>query len=242
MTVADLFIVRRGIATGANSFFVLTREHCAAHQLSPRTLRPVLTSPRQLPDDIIESDDDGTPRVPEPRFLLDCPLPPPELARLHPATWAYIEEGRRQGVADGYLCRSREPWYAQEQRPPARFLISYMGRSTTKRDAPFRFFLNRSQAIATNGFLCLYPKPSLAAALAGHPEREVELLRLLNEIDATTLRRNGRAYGGGLHKVEPSELLSLPLSHAPDWIAAEPADAQLSLLRWNGETRPSQIA
>jgi len=229
LTIADLFTVRRGIATGANDFFVLTRDNCMARELSAKALRPVLTSPKQLPEDVIESDEDGIPRVPDPRFLLDCPLRPSEVARLHPATWAYIEHGREQGVAEGYLCRSREPWYAQEQRPPARFLVSYMGRSTLNRDAPFRFFLNRSQATATNGFLCLYPKPVLERALAGHPEREIELLQLLNGIDAATLRRNGRSYGGGLHKVEPSELLSLPLPKLPDWFATEPPDTQLSL-------------
>jgi adenine-specific DNA-methyltransferase len=230
LTVGDLFTVRRGIATGANDFFVLTQEQCVAHQLSPETLRPVLTSPRQLQSDIIEADDRGVPQISKPLFLLDCAAPPAELARRCQGTWAYLEEGRTRGIADGYLCRSRDPWYLQEQRPPALFLVSYMGRATANRDAPFRFFLNRSQATATNGFLCLYPKSALAAALTGNPEREHELLHLLNAIDANTLRRNGRSYGGGLHKVEPSELLRLPLPVFPAWLSLAPDDEQLALL------------
>jgi len=105
-----------------------------------------------------------------------------------------------------------------------------MGRATAERSAPFRFFLNRSQAVATNGFLCLYPKPELAAALKNRPERELELLRLLTSIDAGTLRKNGRSYGGGLHKVEPSELLALPLPPLPGWLQGTSASRQLALV------------
>jgi adenine-specific DNA-methyltransferase len=60
--------------------------------------------------------------------------------------------------------------------PRRSYLVSYMGRSTPSRSNPFRFFLNHSLATATNGFLCLYPKPGLAAALEGHPKRQLELL------------------------------------------------------------------
>lgn len=229
-TIGDLFTVRRGIATGANQFFVLTHDQSTAHHLPLETLRPILTSPRQLTTEIIEGDERGLPRIPEPLVLLDCTAPPNELARQFPTAWEYLERGREQGIANGYLCRSREPWYLQEHRAPALFLVSYMGRATAKRDAPFRFFLNRSQAIATNGFLCMYPKPELAAALKNHPERETELLHLLTSIDGPTLRRNGRSYGGGLHKVEPSELLRLPLPSLPKWLESASEDRQLALL------------
>lgn len=130
-------------------------------------------------------------------------------------------------MPDGYLCKSRDIWYRQEKREPAPFLLSYMGRSTSTRSSPFRFFLNRTRAIATNGFLCLYPKPALARHLQEDPQREVELLELLNSISAETLKRNGRSYGGGLQKVEPNELLGLPLPSQPAWLVME---EQLALL------------
>ncbi len=230
LRVADLFTVRRGIATGANDFFVMTRAQSRERRLPMDVLRPVVTSPRQIPGEVIEADHAGVPRIAEPLFLLDCSMPTQELAQRYPAVWMYLECGRKKGIADRYLCRSRSPWYTQEQRPPAPYLVSYMGRSTSTRTNPFRFFLNRSQAVATNGFLCLYPKPSLVAALKAHPEREFELLRLLNRIAPDTLKQNGRSYGGGLHKVEPSELLHLPLHDVPPWLAAISAEPQLDLL------------
>lgn len=236
-TVGDLFTVRRGIATGANQFFVLTREQSVEYGLPLEILRPVLTSPRQLTGEIIEGDEQGFPRVPEPLVLLDCTSAPKELAKQFPSAWKYLEQGREQGVSDGYLCRNREPWYLQEQRPAPPYLVSYMGRSTSKRDTPIRFFLNRSQATATNGFLCLYPKTVLESALKDHPEREAELLRLLNAISADTFRRIGRSYGGGLHKVEPSELLRLPLPALPSWLEIEEEQQQFALLANGPESR-----
>jgi adenine-specific DNA-methyltransferase len=227
ISVGDLFKVRRGIATGANDFFILTSEQVKERDLPNALLRPVFTSPRQLDGEIIEANAHGIPLVKEPLFLLDSNLPLPEIEKRYPTAHRYLEEGREAGVADGYLCKSRDIWYQQEKREPAPFLLSYMGRSTSKRSSPFRFFLNRSRAIATNGFLCLYPKPAVARMLQEDPRREVELLELLNSISAETLKRNGRSYGGGLQKVEPKELLGLPLPSQPEWLVAE---EQLMLL------------
>jgi adenine-specific DNA-methyltransferase len=227
VTVGDLFKVRRGIATGANDFFILTAPQVSENDLPQELLRPVLTSPRQLETEIIETDATGTPIIDEPLFLLDTDLKPSEIERRFPSAWRYLEQGREAGVSEGYLCKQRDLWYQQEKRNPPPYLLSYMGRSTTKRSTPFRFFLNRSRAIATNGFLCLYPNPQVARLLQENPAREVELLTLLNSISAETLKRNGRSYGGGLQKVEPNELLGLPLPSQPEWLVME---EQLALL------------
>ncbi len=227
ISVGDLFKVRRGIATGANDFFILTDKQVRERDLPSAMLRPVFTSPRQLENEIIEANGGGIPLVKEPLFLLDSNLSMIEIEQRYPTAHRYLQEGREAGVPDGYLCKSRDIWYRQEKREPAPFLLSYMGRSTSTRSSPFRFFLNRTRAIATNGFLCLYPKPALARHLQEDPQREVELLELLNSISAETLKRNGRSYGGGLQKVEPNELLGLPLPSQPAWLVME---EQLALL------------
>lgn len=227
VTVGDLFKVRRGIATGANDFFILTAAQVKENDLPQELLRPVLTSPRQLGTEIIESDKNGTPAIDEPLFLLDTDLKPTEIERRFPSAWRYLQQGQEAGVSEGYLCKQRDLWYQQEKRNTPPYLLSYMGRSTAKRSTPFRFFLNKSKAIATNGFLCLYPNPNVRRLLQEDPAREVELLGLLNSISAETLKRNGRSYGGGLQKVEPNELLGLPLPSQPEWLVME---EQLALL------------
>jgi hypothetical protein len=75
---------------------------------------------------------------------------------------------------------------------------------------PFRFILNRSNAIAPNVYLMLYPIGLLAELLHRKPDADVEVLALLSEITADELKGEGRTYGGGLHKIEPQELARLP--------------------------------
>ena len=86
-----------------------------------------------------------------------------------------------------------------------------MGRGGKSDDRPVRFVLNRSNAVVTNSYLMLYPRPFLEQILLNNPQLEFELWRSLNEISADSLRGEGRVYGGGLHKLEPSELASLPV-------------------------------
>ncbi len=203
--LADLFRIRRGVATGANGFFILPAEKADALSLPREMLRPILPSPRLLNTDEVESDGDGWPRIDRSFVLIDCPLPEQEVRRLYPRLWDYLAEGAARGVPDRYLCRHRDPWYAQERYLPAPLLCTYMGRR--KGDRPtFRFILNHSRAVAANGYLMLYPKPTLAAVVAGDGARLRAVWRALASIDPESLIDIGREYGGGLHKVEPREL------------------------------------
>lgn len=227
--IGDLFTIKRGIATGANDFFLLTPEQVTALELPERFLRPVLPSPRFLNEPVIKADAAGVPRIPGTKYLLDCPEPPQTVRMRYPALWNYLEKGRAAGVAAGFLCANREPWYAQEQRAAAPYLASYMGRPTQRTDCPIRFFKNESRAIVTNVMLNLYPKPWLSHRLGEDPARGHELIALLNSISADSLVHGGRSYGGGLHKVEPTELANMPLPSLPAW-AALPEENQLALL------------
>ena len=203
-TLGDLFEVRRGLATGDNRFFILDEAEIARRGLPFECFTPILPGPRALGPAVtrIEADADGLPRLPRRLFLLDCPLPEDELARRHPALWHYLREGV-PAVSERYLCRHRSPWYAQERRPPAPLLCTYMGRGA----APFRVLLNRSRATAPNVWLMLYPRPGRAA----DPEFQEDLWRRLNAGGAKAMIAAGRVYGGGLHKLEPRELMGLPV-------------------------------
>jgi hypothetical protein len=138
--------------------------------------------------------------------------------------------GIREGIDQRYLCRHRSPWYAQESRPAAPFLCTYMGRQTANSKNPFRFFLNHSEATAPNVYLMLYPKPILAQKLSDDPALRGAVWRALRAIPSEVLMHKGRVYGGGLYKIEPKEL------------AAVPADGVAALLAGENQKRPGQLS
>lgn len=206
LKLKDLFTIKRGLATGANHFFVLTPEQVYNYQLPKEFLKPILPSPRFLGVDEIKADSWGNPILENPLFLLSCDLPPDEVKAKYPMLWDYLQRGVKQGIRDRYLCKHRSPWYSQEKRSSSHFLCTYMGRRDTGRGKPFRFILNHSRAIATNVYLMLYPLPILAQALLDQPELHKQVWQTLNQISDQALMSEGRVYGGGLHKLEPREL------------------------------------
>jgi hypothetical protein len=216
--LGDIFDVKRGIATGSNGFFIVDRSTIEEYGIPNRFLKPILPSPRYIKDQIIRADRDGFPEVSGAQYLLDCNLPPDRVRTQFPDLWRYFELGESKGIPDGYLCASRKIWYLQEQREAALYMATYMSRSRSNSANPFRFFLNLSEAIGTNVFLLLYPKPTLKTSLDGREDRMLELLNILNGLARDHVVGEGRTYGGGLHKLEPKELANLRLHEVPDWL------------------------
>ena len=211
-TVGDFFNVKRGIATGDNQFFILDRAEIDRRNLPWSMFRPILPSPRNLTSDEVECDEFGNPILEPSLFLLECRQPIEVVKREYPELWEYLEEGRERGVSDGYVCSHRSPWYAQENRPAAPFLCTYLGRARKDGKTPFRFILNRSMATAPNVYLMLYPTDRLANALIQESSLIRKAWRALRSISPQTLFSEGRVYGGGLHKLEPRELANVPAS------------------------------
>lgn len=221
LTLSDLFSVKRGIATGDNKFFILSRQAIEEKGLPLHLFQPILPNARYLPENEIFADDEGYPMLERQLFVLDCRLPEDTIKQEYPALWDYLQTGA-ESVGNRYLCQSRTKWYFQEKRLPAPFICTYMGRSNGSSDKrPFRFILNHSNAIAGNIYLMLYPKPLLATLLSKKPTVAKQILQFLNAIPAATLLNEGRVYGGGLYKLEPKELASVPACEIADLFPAK---------------------
>ncbi|MFG6397365.1 MAG: hypothetical protein K1V89_08535, partial [Muribaculaceae bacterium] len=69
--------------------------------------------------------------------------------------------------------------------------------------------LNNSNAVATNSYLMLYPKKEFSDCINDRITR-YKIWEFLREIPSETMMSHGRSYGGGLFKIEPKELASVP--------------------------------
>jgi adenine-specific DNA-methyltransferase len=210
-TLGRIVSIKRGIATGANQFFVLSPDEIDRYDIPRQFLCPILPGPRYLDRDEILAHGDGDPDIARKRYLISAALPESVIQSDHPRLWRYLQRGVEQGIPQRYLCRHRAPWYAQEHRPPAPLLCTYMGRHSD-RGRPFRFILNWSAATAANVYLLLYPRPALARAMACEPTLLPRVWSALNRLPVDMLLQQGRVYGGGLYKLEPRELARLPLA------------------------------
>lgn len=202
ITLGDFFEIKRGIATGDNNFFILTKSEILnrGFVLDEKYFQPILPSPRNLKTDKIIADENGMPIIDTQYFLLNCN------SRIYDAKiQTYLDSGKST-TATKYICKNRKIWYQQEKRTPTRFLCSYMGRGTKNNSVPFRFILNDSRAIATNSYLMLYPKKNLQNFLDLNNSNAILVWNALKQISVLDFSDEQRVYGGGLKKIEPREL------------------------------------
>lgn len=231
-TLSDFFKIKRGLATGNNQFFILTKEQIKARQLPMELFTPILPSPRYLSENEITADRHGNPKIERARYLLDTKLPENEIKRRFPTLYEYLQEGKQANINKGYLCQHRALWYAQENRPPAPIVCTYLGRSDSKNGKPFRFILNSSRATVANVYLAMYPTPLLLRALADDRLLLHRVWQILNQITPAHLLGEGRVYGGGLHKLEPRELANVPVPEIAALLPeADRPHKQIDLLR-----------
>ena len=208
--LADMFRVSRGIATGSNSYFILTEDKIRKHKLPQDFLTPVLPSSKFIRGNIIRADQQGLPILEKRLFLLNCDIAEDEIRDRYASLHKYLKLGEEQGLPTKYLCSRRKPWYSQESRAPAPIIFTYMGR-VSKQKNPFRFIRNQSLATATNVYLMLYPTRRFNELLQIDTQLIDYVWEVLNRISFSRLKKEGRSYGGGLHKIEPKELESLLL-------------------------------
>lgn len=128
--------------------------------------------------------------------------------KLSEAAKAYIFAGEKLGVDHAYKCRVRTPWWRVPLVPSADMLLTYMNADTPRLTA------NHARAHHLNSVHGVYLKPRLRRlAMDMLPLASINSMTLLG---AETV---GRAYGGGMLKLEPKEADRLPVP-SPDVLRA----------------------
>ncbi|MGQ0629951.1 MAG: N-6 DNA methylase [Sporichthyaceae bacterium] len=116
------------------------------------------------------------------------------------AAAAYIRAGERAGVDLAYKCRVRTPWWRVPLSAPPCLFLTYMNADAVALSA------NRARAHHLNSVHGVYLTAGLRVLGA-----DVLPLAALNSVTLLGSEIVGRAYGGGLLKLEPREADRLPL-------------------------------
>ncbi|MFE5839891.1 class I SAM-dependent DNA methyltransferase [Arthrobacter sp. NPDC056493] len=185
-----------GAVTGNNAFFTATWDEAKRRgfsrtdlvRISPpgsRHLRGLELSSRQLR----QLSEEG-----KPTYLFRPSGNPSEAAE------AFIEEGERTGVDKAYKCRVRKPWWRVPLVAVPDLFLTYMNADTP------RLTTNNAGVHHLNSVHGVYF--SLENRELG---RELLPLASLNTMTILGAETVGRAYGGGMLKIEPGEADLLPL-------------------------------
>ncbi|KRB73214.1 methyltransferase [Nocardioides sp. Root190] len=185
-----------GMVTGNNKYFALSPAKVA--ELGLASTDVVLLSPpgsRHLRGLSLTSSDlrrlgaDG-----QATFLFRPSAEPSD------AAWSYIRSGEDLDVHTAYKCRVRKPWWRVPSLRPADLFLTYMNADTP------RLSTNRAGAHHLNSVHGVYLKQE-------HRKGGMSLLSIaaLNSITLLGAEVVGRAYGGGMLKIEPREADVLPL-------------------------------
>jgi adenine-specific DNA-methyltransferase len=187
--------VRRGVATGANSFFFLT--DAARVNLPDGVTVPALVRLRHVPGVVLDArchDAIGSQGLP--RWLLT--LDDNELLS-NERTVALLNEGREQGVHLRHLTSLRDQWYQVETVAPPDVFIAPMSKGQ------LRAVRNEVEATPSNSIYGIYlDDTALATPLTSY----------LNSLNGQrALKLQGRHYGRSLLKLEPRNLLAVHTPH-----------------------------
>lgn len=191
--LGDLATTRRGIATGANAFFHISLAAAREAGIRDEHLIPCAgkAAARGLsfgPEDLARLDAEG-----KPTRLVSLS------GALTPEEEAWVRSGEEAGISERYVCRTRRPWYAQERPRIAPIWAAVFGRER------MRFMRNRAGAANLTTFHGIYPHRTDAAFLDA-------LTDALNSDEVQGLMRaHMRVYGGGLGKIEPRDLIRIPI-------------------------------
>lgn len=195
-----------GMVTGANRYFALSPQRVAELRIPRQELLP-LSPPGSRHLRGLSFTSAMRNQLGEGGAATWLFRPPGEPS---PGSRAYIadEENRPGGVYHAYKCRVRTPWWRVPLVKTADLLLTYMNADTP------RLTTNAAAARHLNSVHGVYLREQYRQI-----GRQLLPLASLNSATLLGAETVGRAYGGGMLKIEPREADALPVP-GPETIAA----------------------
>jgi adenine-specific DNA-methyltransferase len=183
--------VKRGIATGANKYFIFNIKKAEKYNIDVKYLLPCITASKDIELPIFTNNDfnnlkDNNKNI----FLFNGTNQDDSYIK------EYILYGEEQNIHKRHLTSKRKPWYKLENRLPAPILVGVFNRNGLK------FIRNEANITTLTTFHCIYLKDNLFQDI------DIDLLfaYLLTDTAKEIFNDESREYGNGLKKFEPNDL------------------------------------
>ena len=183
--------VKRGIATGANEYFIFNIEKAKKYNIVIKYLLPCITASKNITSPIFTNNDfnnlkDNNKNI----FLFNGTNQDNSYIK------KYILYGEEQKIHQKHLTSKRKPWYKLENRLPAPILVGVFNRKGLK------FIRNEANITTLTTFHCIY----LAENLFQNIDIDLLFAYLLTDTAKEIFDDEAREYGNGLKKFEPNDL------------------------------------
>ena len=169
--VANFFTIKRGLATGNNSYFILSAEELEERKLPKQCFRPILPSPRYVSTDEIEADARATRSLTVSSSFLTPHTTKMKSKKTSPRFGHTSKRAKRRSFTKGI--------YAGTERDGTRRRIGHLPRScvrisgevTRKATAVVRsaLYLMIRGLPSANVYLAMYPTVVLSRAMDREP-------------------------------------------------------------------------
>lgn len=184
--------VVRGIATGANEYFIFNQEKATKYNIKKSNLLPCITRSKDVKSPFFTNQHFSNLKADNAGIFLFNGTVNSDIEEVI----SYIEVGEKNEINKKYLTSKRNPWYSLENRPPSPIWVGVFNRSGLK------FIRNEAEISNLTTFHCIYPTKNLFNNL------NIDLLfaYLLTDVAQQIFDDNRREYGDGLKKFEPNDL------------------------------------
>jgi len=199
LRIADIADVRIGIVTGANPFFVLGASTAASHNLPESCLHPILAKFSMAPGASLTCADLEQARLKDQRCLL-LDTGHPTLERKGSALRQYLATMPRAKHHANRTFKKRALWHQPDDRrnPDAFFPYMY-------HHGP-RLILNEADTTSTNTIHRVYFKTEAQPeGVSKNTWQKACAVSILSTFSQLSGELQGRCYGAGVLKHEPSE-------------------------------------